>query len=91
MVLDNVRTYDAGKSGRRSEGWVKIKCESRQEFVIGGFTDPQRSRVGLGALLVDFYDDDGKLMYAGKVGTGFNAAMLLDLRQRLEKLRQQRT
>src|SRR5207302_9073862 len=44
----------------RSAWWVKIKCIARQEFVIGGFTDPQRSRVGLGALLVGYYSDDGQ-------------------------------
>ena len=73
----------------RSPNWVKIKCLGRQEFVIGGFTDPQRSRVGLGALLVGYYDDAGKrLIYAGKVGTGFTHEVLLDLRQRLDRLEQ---
>jgi bifunctional non-homologous end joining protein LigD len=48
--------YVAGRSDR----WVKIKCLGRQEFVVGGFTDPQRSRVGLGALLVGYYSDDGQ-------------------------------
>jgi bifunctional non-homologous end joining protein LigD len=73
----------------RSPNWVKIKCLGRQEFVIGGFTDPQRSRVGLGALLVGYYDDTGKrLNYAGKVGTGFTHELLLDLRQRLDKIEQ---
>jgi bifunctional non-homologous end joining protein LigD len=75
--------YIAGRSG----DWVKIKCSLRQEFVIGGYTDPQRSRVGFGALLVGYYSDDGKrLHYAGKVGTGFNNEMLMDLRRRLEKI-----
>ncbi|HMC90207.1 MAG TPA: non-homologous end-joining DNA ligase [Gemmataceae bacterium] len=73
----------------RSSNWVKIKCIGRQEFVIGGFTDPQRSRVGLGALLVGYYDDAGKrLLYAGKVGTGFTHEVLLDLRKRLDKIEQ---
>jgi len=73
----------------RSPWWVKIKCVGRQEFVIGGFTDPQRSRVGLGALLISYYSDDGKrLIYAGKVGTGYTREVLLDLRARLDKLRQ---
>src|SRR5205823_573292 len=49
----------------RSPAWVKIKCLGRQEFVVAGFTDPQRSRVGLGALLVGYYDGD-QLRYAGK-------------------------
>jgi bifunctional non-homologous end joining protein LigD len=73
----------------RSASWVKIKCVGRQEFVIGGFTDPQRSRVGLGALLVGYYSDDGKqLRYAGKVGTGYTRETLLDLRRQLDKLTQ---
>jgi bifunctional non-homologous end joining protein LigD len=71
----------------RSSWWVKIKCTGRQEFVIGGFTDPQRSRVGLGALLIGYYSDDGKhLIYAGKVGTGYTNEVLLDLRTRLDAL-----
>jgi bifunctional non-homologous end joining protein LigD len=71
----------------RSAAWLKIKCIGRQEFVIGGFTDPQHSRVGLGALLVGYYTDDRKrLIYAGKVGTGYSNEMLSDLRRRLDKL-----
>ena len=66
----------------RSAAWVKIKCLGRQEFVVGGFTDPQRSRVGLGALLVGYYDGD-RLTFAGKVGTGYTREVLLDLRRRL--------
>jgi bifunctional non-homologous end joining protein LigD len=73
--------YEAGRSG----AWVKVKCVGRQEFVIGGFTDPQRSRVGLGALLVGYYAG-GRLRYAGKVGTGYTRETLLDLRQRLDKI-----
>jgi len=77
--------YVAGRSDR----WVKIKCVGKQEFVICGFTDPQHSRVGLGALLVGYYGDDGKtLHYAGKVGTGYTRETLLDLRDRLERLEQ---
>jgi DNA ligase D-like protein (predicted ligase) len=73
----------------RSDWWVKVKCTGRQEFVIGGFTDPQRSRVGLGALLVGYYDDAGKrLLYAGKVGTGYTRDTLLDLRRRLDRIEQ---
>src|SRR5205085_9791281 len=69
----------------RSDAWVKIKCVGRQEFVIGGWTDPQRSRVGLGALLVGYYEG-GRLRYAGKVGTGYTREVLLDLRERLERI-----
>jgi bifunctional non-homologous end joining protein LigD len=75
--------------GGRSYEWVKVKCSGRQEFVVGGFTEPQRSRVGLGALLVGYYGDDGKtLVYAGKVGTGYTSDVLLDLRRRLDALEQ---
>ena len=77
---------------KRSRNWVKIKCLGRQEFVIGGFTDPKGSRVGLGALLVGYYSDDGRsLLYAGKVGTGYTRTMLLDLRRRLDALQQERS
>jgi len=76
----------------RSRDWVKIKCLNRQEFVIGGFTEPKGSRVGLGALLVGYYEPGGRtLVYAGKVGTGFDRETLLDLRSRLERLEQRRS
>jgi bifunctional non-homologous end joining protein LigD len=70
---------------RRSKHWLKMKCEASQELVVGGFTDPQGSRVGLGALLVGHYDGSD-FVFAGKVGTGFNTALLLDLRRRLDAL-----
>src|SRR5271166_186714 len=63
---------DAPYRAGRSRDWLKFKCETNQEFVIGGFTDPQRSRVGFGALLLGYYDSSGRLAYAGKVGTGFD-------------------
>ena len=69
----------------RSDAWVKIKCVGRQEFVIGGWTDPQRSRVGFGAILVGYYDDE-RLRYAGKVGTGYTREALLELRRRFDGL-----
>lgn len=76
----------------RADAWVKIKCLLRQEFVIGGYTDPQRSRVGLGALLVGVYNDDRRrLTYVGKVGTGFTRETLLDLRKRIEAIEQRKT
>jgi bifunctional non-homologous end joining protein LigD len=62
-----------------------MKCEATQELVVGGFTDPQGSRVGLGALLVGYFDGD-EFVFAGKIGTGFNTKLLLDLRARLDKL-----
>jgi len=70
---------------RRSKHWLKMKCESSQEFVVGGFTDPQGSRVGLGALLVGYYDSED-LVFAGKLGTGFDTRLLLDLRSRLDAI-----
>jgi DNA ligase D-like protein (predicted ligase) len=80
---------DRPYTGKQSPWWVKVKCVGRQELVVGGFTDPQRSRVGLGALLVGSYSDDGRrLIYAGKVGTGYTDEVLLDLRARLDALEQ---
>jgi bifunctional non-homologous end joining protein LigD len=70
---------------RRSPHWLKMKCEATQELVVGGFTDPQGSRVGLGALLVGHFDGDD-FVFAGKVGTGLDRKMLLDLRARLDVL-----
>lgn len=71
-------------SGKRT-GWVKTKCIQRQEFVIGGFTDPEGARKGIGALLVGYYDRD-RLAFAGKVGTGFTAKSAADLRRTLERI-----
>jgi bifunctional non-homologous end joining protein LigD len=79
---------DAPYQAGRSKDWLKFKCESGQEFVIGGFTDPQGSRTGFGALLLGYYDPDGQLVYAGKVGTGFNQRVLDSLHASLVKLEQ---
>jgi ATP-dependent DNA ligase len=73
-------------TSRRSPDWIKLKCNKRQEFVIGGYTDPQGSRTGFGGLLVGYYNESGELVYAGKVGTGFGEKMLQDLHQRLQSL-----
>jgi len=70
---------------RRSPNWLKMKCEASQELVVGGFTDPQGARVGLGALLVGYFEGDD-LVFAGKVGTGFDTKMLLDLRAKLDRI-----
>ena len=70
---------------RRSPHWLKMKCEASQELVVGGFTDPQGSRVGLGALLVGYFDHED-FVFAGKIGTGFDTKLLLSLRERLDKL-----
>lgn len=70
----------------RSPDWIKLKCQRRQEFVIGGYTAPQSSRQGLGALLLGVYDSQGQLVYAGKVGTGFTGANLHSLQATLAPL-----
>jgi bifunctional non-homologous end joining protein LigD len=70
---------------RRSPHWLKMKCEASQELVVGGFTDPQGARVGLGALLVGFFENDD-FVFAGKVGTGFDTKLLIDLRAKLDRL-----
>ena len=69
----------------RSADWLKFKCVNEQEFVVGGYTDPQGTRTGLGALLVGYYED-GTLRFAGKVGTGFAAETLTRLSARLARL-----
>ena len=70
---------------RRSPHWLKMKCEASQELVVGGFTDPQGGRVGLGALLVGYFEKDD-FVFAGKVGTGFDTKLLLSLRAKLDRL-----
>src|SRR3984957_12143826 len=77
---------DAPYAAGRTRNWLKFKCIAGQEFVIGGYTDPQGSRQGLGALLVGYYDADGRLNYAVKVGTGFTAATLRSLHESLSAL-----
>ena len=76
---------DSRYEHRRSPHWLKMKCEASQELVVGGFTDPQGARVGLGALLVGYFEADD-FVFAGKVGTGFDTKLLLDLRGRLDAL-----
>lgn len=77
---------DAPYEGRRSRSWLKVKCLRRQELVIGGWTDPSSgTRSGFGALLLG-YHEGGKLLYAGKVGTGFDEKLLRELRARLDAL-----
>ena len=75
---------DAPYRGKRTQAWLKIKCTHRQEFVIVGWTPSSKSR-GFAALLLGLNGPDG-LVYAGKVGTGFDTATMLDLRERLEKI-----
>jgi bifunctional non-homologous end joining protein LigD len=75
--------YECG----RSRNWLKTKCVRRQEFVIGGFTDPEGSRAGIGALLVGV-NEGAHLSFTGKVGTGFTSGVLTELRWRLGRLQQ---
>jgi ATP-dependent DNA ligase len=81
---------DSRYEHRRSPHWLKMKCEASQEFVVGGFTDPQGARVGLGALLVGYFDGDD-LVFAGKIGTGFDTKLLLELRARLDRIEVSKT
>jgi bifunctional non-homologous end joining protein LigD len=80
------KRLDSPYEHRRSKAWLKMKCEATQELVVGGFTDPKGSRVGLGALLVGYFD--GKdFAFAGKVGTGLDTKMLRELRAELDPQR----
>ena len=74
---------------RRTRTWLKIKCGRRQEFVVVGYTDPEGSRTGFGALLLGVYDDEGRLVFSGQVGTGFSEETLHDLMRRLNEREQQ--
>lgn len=79
-----VKDLDSPYESKRTSRWLKFKCGNGQEFIIIGYTDPQGSRTGFGALLLGFYDK-GRLHYAGKVGTGFNQAALKDLLGRMRR------
>jgi len=74
--------YRTGRGG----AWLKVKCRNREEIVVIGFTDPEGKREGFGALLAGYHDPSGTLRYAGRVGTGFSAERLTDLRSRLDDL-----
>src|SRR5688500_10102600 len=76
---------DSPYESRRSRHWLKMKCEAIQPLVVGGFTEPMGKRVGLGALLVGYFDGED-FVFAGKVGTGFDTKLLLALRARLGAL-----
>jgi bifunctional non-homologous end joining protein LigD len=78
---------DSPYTDKRSRDWLKFKCEQGQELVIGGFTAPRGSRTELGALLLGYYDAEGALRYAGKVGTGFDQATLHALGAELRRRR----
>ena len=90
MSLEGVvsKRRDAPYESGRGRSWLKAKCIQEQEFVVGGFTDPEGRRRGIGALLLGVHDADGKLAYVGKVGTGFSSRDAVDLRRRLDALAQ---
>lgn len=80
------KRVDAPYRPGRSRDWLKLKCLAEQEFVVGGWTDPKGSRNGFGSLLVGYHDGEGALVYAGKVGTGFDEAALRSVSSRLAEL-----
>lgn len=90
MGLEGVIGKRAGSLylSKRNPDWIKLKCRLRQEFVIVGFTQPQGSRSGFGALLlaVNGDEEDSGLVYAGRVGTGFSERTLKQISERLKKL-----
>jgi bifunctional non-homologous end joining protein LigD len=92
LGLDGVisKRVDSVYEGRRSDAWIEVKCARRLSLVIGGFTAPHGSRRYLGALLVGSYDEDGRLIYRGKVGSGFCEDSLAQLRPQLEQLQRDR-
>lgn len=80
------KQIDAPYVSRRDASWVKSKCGHRQELVIIGHTDPRGARVGFGSLLLGYHDDKNRLVYAGRVGTGFDEKMLKKTLSRLHAL-----
>jgi bifunctional non-homologous end joining protein LigD len=78
MALEGIvgKRRDSHYVSRRSPAWIKLRCRRRQEFVIGGYSDPAGSRTGFGALLLGVHDTNHRLQYAGRVGTGFDSATL---------------
>lgn len=78
------KRVDAPYEHRRSPHWLKMKVEASQELVVGGFTEPRGKRIGLGALLVGYFEE-GHFVFAGKLGTGFDSQLLRTLREKLDK------
>ena len=72
--------------GKRSRAWLKLKVEQRQEFVVGGYTEPRNSRQHLGAILLGYYDGEHNLVYAGHTGGGFSRRTLTDMYRRLARI-----
>jgi bifunctional non-homologous end joining protein LigD len=83
------KRVDSIYEGRTSDAWLEVKCAQRLNLVVGGFTAPHGSRRHLGALLVGSYDAEGRLIYRGKVGSGFCEDSLAQLRPQLEQLQQE--
>jgi bifunctional non-homologous end joining protein LigD len=81
-----LKRRDARYRPGRSDAWLKVKCGSRQELVVVGFTEPEGARCGFGALLLGYHDPAGRLVYAGRVGTGFSTAFLLSFRPKLDAI-----
>jgi bifunctional non-homologous end joining protein LigD len=92
MALEGIigKRMDGGYVSGRSNAWIKLKCRRRQEFVIGGYSEPSGSRAAFGALLLGIYDADGKLQYAGRVGSGFDQTTLAAIKKQLDKRETQR-
>ena len=88
MALEGIigKRRDSHYTSGRTSTWIKLKCRRRQEFVIGGYTEPAGSRAAFGALLLGVHDSKGKLQYAGRVGTGFDAALLRSVKKKLDAL-----
>ncbi|GGC69558.1 DNA ligase D [Undibacterium terreum] len=83
-----IKSADAGYRQSRSRNWLKLKCKNRQEFVLGGYTDPAGSREAFGAVLVGTYNDKRELVYAGRVGTGFDGGTLKELMKKFSAIEQ---
>ncbi len=79
------KNIDSGYHQKRTRDWLKVKCLNRQEFVIGGYTQPNGARQHFGSLLIGVYDDSGDLVYSGHVGTGFSDSTLKTLAGLLKK------
>ena len=93
MALEGIvgKRCDSRYTSTRSGSWIKLRCRRRQEFVIGGYSEPSGSRSGFGALLLGVFDARGKLHYAGRVGTGFDAATLRSIKRELDQLESARS
>jgi bifunctional non-homologous end joining protein LigD len=90
MALEGIvsKRKQAPYTSGRGQAWLKVKCVARQEFVIGGYTDPEGARAQFGSLLLGVHEPDGRLVYTGRVGTGFSHATLAVLGKQLRQLRQ---